>query len=43
VKRFIQKEIETELGRLLIKGSLSEGDTALVDSDGKSLFIGKSQ
>jgi len=43
VKRFIQKEIETGLGRLLIRGTLGEGDTALVDSDGKGLFIGKSQ
>jgi ATP-dependent Clp protease ATP-binding subunit ClpB len=43
VKRFIQREIETELGRLLIKGALAEGDTALVDSDGRSLIIGKRQ
>lgn len=41
VKRFIQKEIETELGRLMIKGLLGEGDTALVDSDGEKLLIKK--
>lgn len=36
VKRYVQKAIETELGRLLVKGVLGEGDTALVDvRDGK--------
>ncbi len=36
VKRYVQKAIETELGRLLVKGVLGEGDTALVDvQDGK--------
>jgi len=39
VKRFIQKEIETELSRQMIKGRISEGDTAIVDSDGEKLFI----
>ena len=39
VKRFIQKQIETELGRQIIKGIISEGDTAIVDSDGEKLFI----
>ncbi len=39
VKRFIQKQIETELGRQMIKGKISEGDTAIVDSDGEKLFI----
>jgi len=39
VKRFIQKEIETELSRQMIKGLISEGDTAIVDSEGEKLFI----
>jgi len=39
VKRFIQKEIETELSRQMIKGMISEGETAIVDSDGEKLFI----
>ncbi|MGI6083988.1 MAG: ATP-dependent chaperone ClpB [Acetivibrionales bacterium] len=39
VKRFIQKQIETELGRQMIKGIISEGDTAIVDSDGEILII----
>ena len=39
VKRFIQKEIETELSRQMIKGLISEGDTAIVDSDNEKLFI----
>jgi ATP-dependent Clp protease ATP-binding subunit ClpB len=41
VKRFIQKQIETELGRQMIKGIISEGDTAIVDSDGEKLFVTK--
>ncbi|NLE26085.1 MAG: ATP-dependent chaperone ClpB [Clostridiaceae bacterium] len=41
VKRFIQKQIETELGRQMVKGMITEGDTAIVDSDGKKLFITK--
>lgn len=36
IKRYIQRIVETELGRLLVKGVLTEGDTALVDAmDGK--------
>ncbi len=41
VKRYIQKEIETELGRLIIKGLIGEGDSVLVDSDGEELVIKK--
>ncbi len=41
VKRYIQKYVETELGRLLVKGIIGEGDTALVDSDGERLIIEK--
>lgn len=32
VKRYIQKYIETEIGKLIIKGSLAEGKTVTVDS-----------
>jgi ATP-dependent Clp protease ATP-binding subunit ClpB len=39
VKRFVQKHIETELGRQMIKGIISGGDTAIVDSDGEKIFI----
>lgn len=41
VKRFVQKYLETELGRLIIKGEIDEGDTALIDSDGTRLQISK--
>lgn len=43
VKRFIQKYVETELGRLLVRGLLGEGDTALVDTDGERLVIKKGE
>ena len=39
VKRFLQKEIETQLGRMLVAGSISDGDIALVDADGGQLKI----
>lgn len=32
VKRYIQKYIETEIGKLIIKGSLTEGKTVTIDS-----------
>jgi ATP-dependent Clp protease ATP-binding subunit ClpB len=43
VKRFVQKYVETELGRLIVKGTIGEGDTALVDLDGEKLAIRKIQ
>lgn len=39
VKRFIQKHIETELGRQIVRGSIGEGDTILVKYDGQGLII----
>ncbi|HBR01798.1 MAG TPA: ATP-dependent chaperone ClpB [Ruminiclostridium sp.] len=41
VKRFVQKYVETELGKLIIKGDIGEGDKALVDSDREKLLIRK--
>lgn len=41
VKRFIQKYLETELGRLIIKGEIVDGDTAVIESDGTRLEIVK--
>lgn len=41
VKRFIQKEVETEIGRQVIKGLVGEGDIMIVDSDGEKLDIRK--
>lgn len=37
VKRYIQKEIETELSRLLIKGDLIDGDKLFIDVEGERL------
>jgi ATP-dependent Clp protease ATP-binding subunit ClpB len=39
VKRYLQKEIETQLGRMLVAGSIVDGDIALVDADGGQLKI----
>ncbi|MGI6669795.1 MAG: ATP-dependent chaperone ClpB [Acetivibrionales bacterium] len=39
VKRFLQKELETELGKLIIKGDVTEDSRVLVDVEGDSLVI----
>ncbi|MGE5614805.1 MAG: ATP-dependent chaperone ClpB [Bacillota bacterium] len=39
VKRFLQKELETELGKLIVKGDVSEDSRVLVDVEGGSLVI----
>ena len=39
VKRYLQKKIETQLGRMLVAGSIADGDIALVDADGDALKI----
>ena len=41
IKRFVQKHVETELGRLLIKGDIETGDTVLVDADENGLVISR--
>lgn len=41
VKRFLQKELETELGKLIIKGEIADGDRVRVDSNDNSLIIQK--
>ena len=43
VKRFIQKMVETGLGRMIINGDIAEGDTAIIDTDDESLAIKKKQ
>lgn len=37
VKRFLQKNIETELAGELISGTISDGDNVVIDSDGEKL------
>ncbi|NLT97735.1 MAG: ATP-dependent chaperone ClpB [Christensenellaceae bacterium] len=39
VKRFLQKEIETQLGRMLVAGTIADGDIALVDAENGQLKI----
>ena len=36
LKRLIQKEIETALGRLILKGEVKDGDTVTVDAEAKA-------
>ncbi len=43
VKRFIQKMVETGLGRMIINGEIAEGDTAIIDADEEGLAIKKKQ
>ena len=37
VKRFLQKNIETELAGELIRGNISDGDNVVIDTDGQKL------
>jgi ATP-dependent Clp protease ATP-binding subunit ClpA len=39
VKRFLQKQLETELGRMIIKDAIHEGSTAVVGVEQGSLAI----
>jgi len=41
IKRFIQRHVETELGRQLIKGTINNGDTALLDAGSDGIVIRK--
>ena len=39
LKRFIQSKVETLIARAIIGDKLKEGDTVVIDSDGKELFL----
>ena len=39
VKRFLQKHLETMLGRALIAGQVQDGDSIIIDSDGEKFII----
>lgn len=43
VKRYMQKMVETGLGRMIINGDISEGDTALIDADQNGIVLRKKQ
>jgi ATP-dependent Clp protease ATP-binding subunit ClpB len=39
LKRFIQREVETRIGRALLSGEIREGATIAVDADGDELVV----
>ena len=43
LKRFLQSRVETLLARRIIEGSLSQGDTVLIDYDGHELSAQRKQ
>ena len=43
LKRFLQSRVETLLARRIIEGSLSQGDTVLIDFDGHELSAQRKQ
>lgn len=41
VKRYLQKYVETEMGKMMIKGEIIENDHVIIDADGEGLKITK--
>jgi ATP-dependent Clp protease ATP-binding subunit ClpB len=39
LRRFIQREVETRIGRALLSGEISEGDVITVDAEGDELLV----
>jgi ATP-dependent Clp protease ATP-binding subunit ClpB len=39
LRRFIQREVETRIGRALISGEIGEGDRITVDAEGDELIV----
>jgi ATP-dependent Clp protease ATP-binding subunit ClpB len=39
LRRFIQREVETRIGRALLSGEIGEGDVISVDADGDELLV----
>ncbi|MEA2272716.1 MAG: ATP-dependent Clp protease ATP-binding subunit ClpB [Solirubrobacteraceae bacterium] len=39
LKRFIQREVETRIGRALLSGEIHDGSTVTVDADGDELLV----
>ena len=37
MKRYLQKNVETELASMLIRGEVSDGQQVTIDSDGEKL------
>ena len=39
VNRYLQKNVETQIAAMIIKGDIVDGQTILIDSDGSALNI----
>ncbi len=39
LKRYLQREVETRLGRALISGEIADGDEVVIDADGGELVV----
>ena len=39
LRRFIQREVETRIGRALIAGDIRDGATIIVDAEGDELVV----
>jgi ATP-dependent Clp protease ATP-binding subunit ClpB len=39
LKRFIQREVETRIGRALLSGEIHDGSTILIDAEGEELIV----
>jgi ATP-dependent Clp protease ATP-binding subunit ClpB len=39
LRRFIQHEVETRIGRALLSGEIEDGATIVVDADGDDLIV----
>ena len=39
LRRYIQREVETRIGRALIAGDIREGTTITIDADGGELLV----
>ena len=39
VKRYLQKFIETQIGKLIISGELRDGHKVIIDADGEELKL----
>jgi ATP-dependent Clp protease ATP-binding subunit ClpB len=39
LKRFIQREVETRIGRALLSGEIHDGSTILIDAEGEALIV----
>lgn len=41
VKRYIQSEIETDVSKMIIRGTVDDGDTIIIDADENNIIVNK--